>query len=105
MQKFYHLGLLLANINSICYLQKSVKIFHFHEILLSYKSGSKCALKSGYRKNSYMAKNQDVISGNFSCLLYIFERFKKNLFNIQKWTFKVMCKVYYRVKRDKKEAT
>ena len=26
-------------------------------------------------------------------------------FYIEKWTFKVMCEVYYRAKRDKKEAT
>ena len=26
-------------------------------------------------------------------------------FYIEKWTFKIMCQVCYRVKRDKKEAT
>ena len=30
---------------------------------------------------------------------------KNDYFYIDKWTFKVMCEVYYRAKRDKKEAT
>ena len=31
--------------------------------------------------------------------------FRNSYFYIEKWTLKVMCEVYYRAKRDKKEAT
>ena len=31
--------------------------------------------------------------------------FRNDYFYIEKWTFKVMYEVYYRAKRDKKEAT
>ena len=37
---------------------------------------------------------------DFSLLSY-----KTSYFYIEKWTFKVMCEVYYRAKRDKKEVT
>ncbi len=30
---------------------------------------------------------------------------RNSYFYIEKWTFKGMCEVYYRAKRDKKEAT
>ena len=30
---------------------------------------------------------------------------RNNYFYIEKWTFKIMCEVCYRAKRDKKEAT
>ena len=30
---------------------------------------------------------------------------RNSYFYIEKWTFKGMCEIYYRAKRDKKEAT
>ena len=33
------------------------------------------------------------------------EIFDNSYFYIEKWTFKIMCEVCYRAKRDKKEAT
>ena len=35
----------------------------------------------------------------------VFLNGKNNYFYIEKWTFKIMCEVCYRAKRDKKEAT
>ena len=37
--------------------------------------------------------------------LEYFDSSNNDYFYIEKWTFKVMCEVYYRAKRDKKEAT
>ena len=31
--------------------------------------------------------------------------YRNSYFYTEKWTFKVMCNVYYRAKRDKKEET
>ena len=43
---------------------------------------------------------------NKDCCLKKVSKFVGNdYFYIKKWTFKVMCEVYYRAKRDKKEAT
>ena len=39
------------------------------------------------------------------CLLAECGRVENSYFYIEKWTFKVMCEVYYRAKRDKKGAT
>ena len=69
------------------------------------------------------SRNQDW-NGVFLMFLTFFEQFlvgkvmKENLlrkvrksekrnsyFYIEKWTFKIMCEVCYRAKRDKKEAT
>ena len=44
--------------------------------------------------------------GEKSTLVDFFSiEFRNSYFYIEKWTFKVMCEVYYRAKRDKKEAT
>ena len=36
---------------------------------------------------------------------HTFKMKKNSYFYIEKWTFKIMCEVCYRAKRDKKEAT
>ena len=35
----------------------------------------------------------------------VHEIVRNSYFYIEKWTFKIMCEVCYRAKRDKKEAT
>ena len=35
----------------------------------------------------------------------VYNLYRKSYFYIEKWTFKIMCEVCYRAKRDKKEAT
>ena len=46
---------------------------------------------------------------NICICIFTYRMFRFNLrnsyFYIEKWTFKIMCEVCYRAKRDKKEAT
>ena len=47
--------------------------------------------------------NAKVLNDNEKYLEKYMER--NSYFYIEKWTFKIMCEVCYRAKRDKKEAT
>ena len=50
-----------------------------------------------------------LIESNWKTFYYsqrsLKDRVRNSCFYIEKWTFKVMCEVCYRAKRDKKEAT
>ena len=50
----------------------------------------------------FQTQSKEIISAKIICFhinTYI------SYFYIEKWTFKIMCEVCYRAKRDKKEAT
>ena len=91
----------IHNINQICnYFRKTIVISISRSGLL--KSCARFIIERSEKREM----QHDFKSVHFECRMIIFYRKDVNsYFYIEKWTFKVMCEVYYRAKRDKKEAT
>ena len=51
----------------------------------------------------YIVSSQNCELHKYFPMKFIHQR--NSYFYIEKWTFKIMCEVCYRAKRDKKEAT
>ena len=66
----------------------------------------------GHRNLPFHSTVTDMLTATNRIALHIMNNFSSSIeilcnsyFYIEKWTFKIMCEVCYRAKRDKKEAT